>query len=282
MSLEQQVAALVDAANNLTSSVNGKMVQIDQKVDEATASVPDILRSLAENTVCVDAVDGDDNAGTGRAVSPFRTISRAGEELVGGTFTRILLKEGQEHVINGYGVSTPSGVIKFERWGDTGGVSRPSLRWISVYGGSSEANRGNAVSMRDGFVMFQSVNIVCENSDNTYPLYYLDGFFRNYQSNTSVLISSGTITLKDAPLFPSGSNAGRSQIGLYLDNVEVDVATNTNGKAKLIEGDSSIPALYSLAAKGVTLLNGITWPDLVFYSPNHPHVVTNIDTTAFV
>lgn len=35
MSLETQIAALVTAANTLTGSVNGKMSQIDQKVDDA-------------------------------------------------------------------------------------------------------------------------------------------------------------------------------------------------------------------------------------------------------
>ena len=38
MSLETQIAALVTAANNLTEAVNGKMGQIDQKVDAAEAS----------------------------------------------------------------------------------------------------------------------------------------------------------------------------------------------------------------------------------------------------
>lgn len=38
MSLETQIAALVTAANNLTGSVNGKMGQIDQKVDAAEAA----------------------------------------------------------------------------------------------------------------------------------------------------------------------------------------------------------------------------------------------------
>lgn len=38
MSLETQIAALVTAANTLTGSVNGKMGQIDQKVDAAGAA----------------------------------------------------------------------------------------------------------------------------------------------------------------------------------------------------------------------------------------------------
>ncbi|HFQ5182611.1 TPA: hypothetical protein ACGUW2_004640 [Vibrio vulnificus] len=39
MSLEQQIAALVEASNNLTSAVNGKIDEIDSKVEEATRKI---------------------------------------------------------------------------------------------------------------------------------------------------------------------------------------------------------------------------------------------------
>ncbi|MFL0825175.1 hypothetical protein [Vibrio parahaemolyticus] len=39
MSLEQQVAALVQASNNLTGAVNGKVNEIDQKVDTSIAKI---------------------------------------------------------------------------------------------------------------------------------------------------------------------------------------------------------------------------------------------------
>ena len=46
MSLETQIAALVTAANNLTGAVNGKMGQIDQKVDDAEAAYLAQLETL--------------------------------------------------------------------------------------------------------------------------------------------------------------------------------------------------------------------------------------------
>jgi len=39
MSLEQQVANLVEASNNLTGSVNGKIAEIDQALEEATSKI---------------------------------------------------------------------------------------------------------------------------------------------------------------------------------------------------------------------------------------------------
>lgn len=39
MSLEQQVTALVEASNNLTSAVNGKITEIDNKVDTSIARI---------------------------------------------------------------------------------------------------------------------------------------------------------------------------------------------------------------------------------------------------
>lgn len=78
MSLEQQVAALVDAANNLTSTVNGKMGQIDQRVDEAIAGVSqEILKNMGRTWVLDQQNGSDDNNGTSLddAVASFRHIA---------------------------------------------------------------------------------------------------------------------------------------------------------------------------------------------------------------
>ena len=40
MSLETQIAALVEAANSLTNAVSGKMAEIDQAVDDAVTGIP--------------------------------------------------------------------------------------------------------------------------------------------------------------------------------------------------------------------------------------------------
>lgn len=76
MSLEQTIADLVAASNNLTGTINSKMNEIDQKVDEATASVPDAVRKLSNQSFFVDQVSGND-ANDGSANSPIRSVNEA-------------------------------------------------------------------------------------------------------------------------------------------------------------------------------------------------------------
>lgn len=77
MSLESQIAALVSAANSLTSQVAGKMTGIDQKVNAATAAVSERLRKEMNSIVYVDSSNGDDtNAGSTRD-SAKKTIHAA-------------------------------------------------------------------------------------------------------------------------------------------------------------------------------------------------------------
>lgn len=61
MSLEQQVAALVDAANNLTSTVSGKMTEIDAAVKAAVDGVPAEIRKQMESNLYIDQINGDDS-----------------------------------------------------------------------------------------------------------------------------------------------------------------------------------------------------------------------------
>lgn len=76
MSLENQVAALVSAANNLTSQVAGKMSEIDQKVDTALQAVPnEVLKQLGK-TIFIDQLNGNDS-NDGSSDRPIKTFSRA-------------------------------------------------------------------------------------------------------------------------------------------------------------------------------------------------------------
>lgn len=78
MSLESQVAALVSAANSLTSQVAGKMSQIDQKVDQAIDGVSQEILSNMGRTWVLDQQNGSDsNGGTSLedAVASFKHIA---------------------------------------------------------------------------------------------------------------------------------------------------------------------------------------------------------------
>lgn len=76
MSLETQIAALIQSSNNLTDIVGQKIAGIDQKVDEATQAVPEAVNSLATRTIYVDVINGDNN-NDGSSASPKRTLRGA-------------------------------------------------------------------------------------------------------------------------------------------------------------------------------------------------------------
>ncbi len=98
MSLEQQVANLVEASNNLTGAVNGKIGQIDQRMDQAeqdTQTAIDrlnaghldsliIVRNLAETDLSepkdtyrrlVAQFGGDGDGGSAKFVDLFKFIT---------------------------------------------------------------------------------------------------------------------------------------------------------------------------------------------------------------
>jgi len=92
VSLETQIAALVTAANSLTSAVSGKMGQIDDKVDAAEASylvqLEDLKNRLprlgvSKNILMVDAnangLPDDWGVHAELTLTKLRTISRASE-----------------------------------------------------------------------------------------------------------------------------------------------------------------------------------------------------------
>lgn len=77
MSLEQQIAALVDASNNLTGAINGKVKEIDKAVDDAVTGIPQAIADNLYRVVYLDQTNGSDsNDGTyGKPVQSMRSIA---------------------------------------------------------------------------------------------------------------------------------------------------------------------------------------------------------------
>lgn len=98
MSLENQIANLVGAANNLTGEVAGKMRDIDRKVDQATQAVPDAIRRMASMTRYVNYETGSDTGGDGSSIKPFRTILHAVKQAVSGSHIIIVLRGNADHI----------------------------------------------------------------------------------------------------------------------------------------------------------------------------------------
>lgn len=96
MALEQTIADLVSAANNLTSSVNGKMGEIDQAVDAAVAGIPAAVRKNMGRTVYLDQSAGSDsNDGTSPSKA-FATMSKVGSETPAGSTVFVQLVSDYE------------------------------------------------------------------------------------------------------------------------------------------------------------------------------------------
>lgn len=94
MSLESQIAALVSAANSLTSQVAGKMSQIDQKVESTATEISKVITSNRVVTYYVDEASGND-ANTGSQSSPLKSVSRAMVLAPSGSTLNISVKPGR-------------------------------------------------------------------------------------------------------------------------------------------------------------------------------------------
>lgn len=101
MALETSIANLVEAANTLTAAVNGKIVQIDAKVDAATKSVPAAIVAEMYKTLYVDANSGIDTAVGNTQAAPLKTIEAALAKIPVGGIGVIYLRRAQVHTIGG-------------------------------------------------------------------------------------------------------------------------------------------------------------------------------------
>jgi len=108
MSLEQQVANLVEASNNLTSAVDKKIVEIDAKVDEATSAVPQTVFDMFDQKFYVDENSGSDS-NSGSSSSPFKTLGKAVSSTPFGGKTSIVMKSDLTNI---YGWSNWTGLAR--------------------------------------------------------------------------------------------------------------------------------------------------------------------------
>ncbi|WP_447042537.1 hypothetical protein [Vreelandella sp. H-I2] len=95
MSLESQIAALVSAANSLTSQVAGKMSGIDSAVQAAVQGIPQAIEDKMNRIVHVDQLNGNDN-NSGTSTNPIKTIRKAAQDTPSGAAVTITLMSDYE------------------------------------------------------------------------------------------------------------------------------------------------------------------------------------------
>lgn len=113
MSLTQDIANMVQAANNLTGEVAGKMTQIDQKVDQAVSDLnnafPAKYQEYSIRTHYVDCINGSDSNDGLSSGKALRTIGAALAKGDGASSQVIRLSKGV-HVV-GVRISTMAAVV---------------------------------------------------------------------------------------------------------------------------------------------------------------------------
>lgn len=274
MSLETQIAALIQSSNNLADIVAQKIAGIDQKVLEATESVPNTIRSMAEIQVYVDMVEGDDgNEGT--SGSPLKTLKAALLKHMTGSKLDVMLREGQVFAENGtLADRVSSGIIELSRWGSTSGVNNPVVKNTVIFSSGHNSNRGKMLAMDSGVVIIHQVDLDVRDANNGEILNTLDGLFYTYQSSLVVFFNKCRINLFNRPLFGT-SQGGRAALDVRFSDCTLDIEANDNGYSKVILGGSSV---FSLGVGGVTLPQGMKWSDLVPVNADFGNIITNLPT----
>ena len=274
MSLESQIANLVDAANNLTGEVAGKMRQIDNKVDAATQAVPKTIREYAKQAFYVDAFIGDDQ-NDGRQNSPVRTINALNDRIVNGSSVMIYLRSGQSHYINRVGVSLQTGSITVINWGDG---ARPHIHQLTEYSEYNDKHYGNGFQVQTGSILFRGVNIsTIFEPDNPEGVELLPqaGLVGDSQGHMSIHFYNCNINLSNMPV--AAAFSGFTGRDIYLSGCNIAINKNQNGRAKLLMSRTGGNyACFKLDVYATSLQEGITWSDIVDFYSDKRNLFTNL------
>ncbi|MGM0535541.1 MAG: hypothetical protein ACQER5_05640 [Pseudomonadota bacterium] len=271
MSLEQTIADLVAASNNLTGTINSKVNEIDQKVGEVVGAVPETIKGLSIQTFYIDAVDGDDGY-EGSNDAPLKTINGLQQHLMNGSYVQVVLQEGQVHEVTGDGISLNSGNIRFTRWSTTSGVGRPTIKWTPAIDPVQPTKAGGyGVGLQNGSISFNKVDISVGN--NGAILHDSAAFLRYRPGHVSVFCYMSNITLNDSRI--STTSVGYCLRDVSLRSVIIDIPDNTNGQAKIVYCQTDPKGTVRLEVGSLSLPSGYSIEDLVDYEPNASALQTN-------
>ncbi|ABY90385.1 hypothetical protein HAPgp17 [Halomonas phage phiHAP-1] len=274
MSLETQIAALIQSSNNLADIVAQKIAGIDQKVDEATQAVPDAIRNLSSATYYIDAENGDDNNSGLNGKNAFKTFAPLRDLIVSGSYTTVGLREGQDHLHEGpSAVVAQTGTILFERWGNTNGVANPRI--VSrPYINSSGVYAGQFFTARTGAAIFSFVDIISESPNDGTPESAFSGFVYGYRSSVELFFHESNIELKNRPLVARAA-AGQTNVSLNLFGGGL-VLNERNSSEQLIHTEGSFPPFRISVSSGFALPVGVQWADVLPLNGDGFNALSNI------
>lgn len=253
MSLESTVASLVEASNNLTSAVTGKIKEIDNKVKAATDAVPAIIRGLSSQEFFIDAVDGKDSNDGLTSATPLKTAKAAESRVVSGSQVSLYFKIRQAHDVD---FVLRVGRLFIAPYGYTGtlqSADRPLLRPVlgPIYDGWQYAS---GPSVASGQIFFYDVNLYAD-IPSALPMKNDASFIRYIDSHLSVTIHRSEITLGNIPF--AGMYSGYSARDLYMSAVSISIKPGSESGAALLKNLNGTAPTVRIEGSTVQLV-GIT------------------------
>jgi hypothetical protein len=281
MSLESQITALVSAANKLTSEVANKMKGIDQKVDKATAAVPEAIKSASYTRLFVNSVTGNDSNDGLSASRPKKTIAHAVGAVPDGFIGRIDLSPGEYRLDHDVNVSGK--VISIH--GQSQNKSDYVLKAVPYY---DENVSGIGYTYSTGIKMglrgiFSAVGVTIKTAyveDETKPRMqaYSGSFINTSGSNGAVLLQHTRIEINHGPFMHQHASGSFGTCDLRMREVSVSLADVSGslyeGRRYLMDqiGDDALP--YEIYGTGVSISGFSSWAESVNFK--HANITTNL------
>lgn len=271
MSLEQTIADLVAASNNLTGTINSKVEEIDQKVDQAVGSVPSAVSNMAFRSYYIDAANGD-NANDGSKGSPWKSTEPLFDVIVPQFATSLNFMGGQTHTLDGIGYGF-SGYLEIKGW-NWKELGKPTLKLSSVsYNPETDSDLVYFINPRSMALYIDSV-IVDLRSGYT-NVDGASGFFRLGQGNVDVLSSNVDYFLGDTPFVHGYPGWCRADFNMRTGTID---ATDSSPGVFLYDpkdtGDAASTSRVEL--QGMTFVS-TTPGDQFGVLPDHSNVLSNVD-----
>jgi len=250
VSLETQIAALVEAANNLTGAVNGKMSEIDQKNDDFVNSFQSNLIGALSKTLYVNSATGNDaNPGTSGSF-PKKTIESAIAVVPSGANLTIYIAGDQTHKVSAIYVYGKN--ITFIKWG---GTANPI---ITSEPAAYEATQTYGVGFRvynSRFTFRECTIDTGEFLPGATTASSWAGFFgRSDNANAYVFLFSCKVILRIAPLLTIPSGGSLFDLSFYNTTIEraVSAVTGSLTRPPLVRNEVYSPVRFHWASMTLT------------------------------
>lgn len=268
-----ETAALIESVNDLTNTVAGKVQEIDTKVDEATSSVPNVIRTLGKQTFYIDAAEGDDS-NDGTRHSPLASALEASNRAVPTAEVILYFRGEQDHIVE-FNASCFLQVSSYlHAVGDLTTYARLHAVGKLASGSTTQKMYRAFSDTRD--IFFSSVVIYCDDyhfsEDDTLTVHdsysafvFGNGAKKLFFHSSKILLNSHSLT----------SNwAGYSQRDISMNGTEISRPEGVSWKV-LRDRNGSISTLR-LACHSVTLPVDVSWSDLIPVNSDASNILTNL------